>query len=130
MAQKVPIREGLFIESPEGGVLLANKCKSCGQMFFPKADFCFSCLGQDMEEVKLSRRGKLYTYTIGRMASMHFEPPYGQGYVSMPEGVRVFAPLEMVEDKPFKIGMDMEVFIDKLWQEDDKEVIGYKFRPV
>jgi uncharacterized OB-fold protein len=83
-----------------------------------------------MEEVVLSRLGKLYSFTIGRMASTHFQPPYAVGLVDLPEGVRVFAPLKMTEDKPFKVGMDMEVVIEELWQENDKQVIGYKFKPV
>ena len=126
----VHIREGAFIDSPEGGILLANKCRSCGKIFFPKAAFCLTCFGDDMEELKLSRGGRLYSYTVGHMPSMHFEPPYVLGYVDMPEGVRVFAPLKMVENKPFFIGMDMEVIIEELWREDDNEVIGYKFKPV
>ena len=130
MTQKVPIREGSFVEGPEGGILVANKCKSCGQIFFPKAIFCLSCLNDDMEEIKLSRKGKLYSHATGHMASMHFEPPYAIGYVDMPEGVRVFAPLKETEDKPLKVGMAMEVVIEKLWQDGDKEVIGYKFKPV
>lgn len=130
MANKVPIREGAFTETPAGGILLGNKCKSCGQIFFPKAVFCLACLNEDMEEVQLSQRGKLYSYTIGHMPSMHFQPPYAIGYVVLPEGIRIFAPLEIVEGKPFQIDMEMEVVIDKLWQEDDTEVIGYKFRPV
>ena len=130
MAERIPIRDDTFVEGPKGGTLLASKCKSCGQVFFPKPNVCFSCFGDDMEELALSRRGKLYTYTIGRMPSMHFEPPYAIGYINMPEGVRVFAPLKMLKDKPFSVGMDMEVVIETLWQEDDKEVIGYRFRPV
>ena len=130
MVERIPVKEGTFVEGPEGGILLANKCKSCGQVFFPKAVFCLTCFDEDMEELKLSQRGKLYSYAIGRMPSMHFEPPYAIGYVDMPEGVRIFAPLKMMEDKPFAIGMDMEVVIEKLWQEEENEVIGYKFKPV
>lgn len=130
MANTVPISEGAFVVGAEGGILLANKCKSCGQVFFPKAVFCLTCLNEDMQELKLSRKGKLYSYTIGHMPSTHFMPPYAIGFVDMPEGVKIFAPLKMTEDKPFKIGMDMEVVIEKLWQEGDTEVIGYKFQPV
>jgi uncharacterized OB-fold protein len=118
------------MESMEGGILLANKCKSCGQVFFPKVSFCLTCLNEDMNEVKLSRIGKLYTYTIGHMPSTHFQPPHAIGYIDMPEGIRIFAPLAMTESKPFKIGMDMEVVIEKLWQEGDNEVIGYRFKPI
>ena len=129
MADMVPVREGLFDEAG-GGRLLGNKCKSCGKIYFPKAKFCFNCFEKGMEEVGLSRRGKLYSYTIGRMASTHFEPPYAVGLIDLPEGVRVFAPLKMMENKPFKLGIDMEVIIEELWREEDKQVIGYKFRSV
>jgi len=130
MAETVPVREGTFVEDADGGRLLGNKCKSCGQFFFPKARFCFTCFNKDMEEAVLSRHGRLYSYTIAHMPSTHFQPPYAIGFVDLPEGVRVFAPLRMTDDKPFKVGMDMEVVIEKLWQEDDKKVIGYKFKPV
>jgi uncharacterized OB-fold protein len=128
--KKVPIREGIFAEGPDGGRLVANKCKSCGQVFFPRVDYCFSCLGKDMEDIILARRGKLYSYTIGYMPSMHFEPPYAIGYVDMPESVRIFAPLKMVEGKPFKVGMEMEVVVEELWREGERQIIGYRFRPL
>jgi uncharacterized OB-fold protein len=83
-----------------------------------------------MEEMPLSRRGKLYSYTIGRMAASRFQPPYVVGLVEMPEGIRVFAPLKVREDEPLRLGMDMEVVIEELWEEKDKQVIGYKFKPV
>ena len=130
MADVVPVREGIFVEDAEGGRLLGNKCSSCGRLFFPKARFCSACFNKDMEEVVLSRRGKLYSYTIGHMPSTHFQPPYAVGFVDMPEGIRVFAPLKMTEGRPFKVGMAMEVVIEELWREDDKQVIGYKFKPV
>ncbi len=130
MAEQIAIKEGLFVESAEGCILVANRCKSCGQIFFPKVVSCLSCSNEDMEELKLSQKGKLYSYCIGHMPSSHFQPPYAIGYVDMPEGVRIFTPLKMMEDKPFKVGMEMGVTLEKLWQEGDKEVIGYKFKPV
>lgn len=129
MADQIPFKEGLFSEEG-GGTLLANRCKACGRIYFPKARFCFDCLEKEMEELVLSRRGKLYSYTVGRMASTHFPPPYVVGLVDLPEGVRVFAPLLMTADDPIKVGMEMEVCIDKLWQEKEQQVMGYKFKPV
>ena len=127
---RIPISDGVLTEGPDGGRLVANRCKSCGQVFFPKVDSCFSCFGKDMEDIILGHRGKLYSYTIGYMPSMHFEPPYAIGYVDMPESVRIFAPLKMVKDKPFKVGMEMEVVIEELWREGEKQIIGYRFRPL
>lgn len=130
MTNKIPIKEGSFIESPEGSFLIANKCTSCKQIFFPKSLSCLDCFSDDMEELRLSRRGKLYSYTIGYMPASHFQPPYAIGYIDMPEGVRIFSPLNITEDKPFKIGMEMEVTIETLWLDGDNEIIGYKFKPV
>jgi uncharacterized protein len=129
MSDTVPVREDLFDET-DGGRLLANRCKACGRIYFPKASFCFDCLAKEMEEVVLSRHGKLYSYAIGRMPSTHLQPPYAVGLVDLPEGVRVFAPLFLTADESYKIGMEMEVYIDSLWIEEGKEIVGYKFRPV
>ena len=130
MRQNVPFREGLFVESEEGGMLQANKCKSCGQIFFPRGALCFNCFSREMEDLNLSRKGKLYTYTVVRMSSYHFSAPYAVGWVELPEGIKVFAPIKGWEEQPLKVGMEMEMVIDKLWEEEEREVVGYKFKPV
>ncbi len=130
MAERVPIREGAFREDAGGGVLLGNKCTACGQIFFPKVKLCLACLHEELEEAPLSRRGRLYSYTIAHMPCSFFSPPHAMGYVDFPEGVRVFAPLKIIEEKPFEVGMEMEVVIEKLWDLEEKEVIGYVMKPV
>ena len=129
MAIRTPLKEDLFVEEPERA-LLGSKCKTCGQVYFPKSLFCFSCLGDDLEEIKLSQNGELYTFTISHLPASHFNPPFAIGWTKLPEGIRVFSPIVGWEDQPLKAGMEMELVIDKLWDEDDKEIIGYKFKPV
>jgi uncharacterized OB-fold protein len=130
MSERVPFHEGLFVEDAEGARLIANKCRSCGQIFFPSKNMCLECFGEELEEVSLSRKGKLYTYAISRVPVHHYNPPHATGYIDLPEGVRVFAPIKGWEEHPLKIGMEMELIIDKLWEEEGKDMIGYKFRPV
>ena len=130
MVSSVPFWEGVFEEDAAGNRLIGNKCKSCGKIYFPKAQFCFNCFDREMEEVNLSGRGKLYSYTIGRMASTHFQPPYAVGLIDLPEGVRIFAPLIMTEDETYTIGMEMELVIEELWHENNNQIVGYKFKPV
>ncbi|MCL2335838.1 MAG: OB-fold domain-containing protein [Firmicutes bacterium] len=129
---RIYFKEGIFsVDTDTGnGTLLGNKCASCGQIYFPPVDFCFNCLGQVMEEAALSRRGKLYSYTRCHMPASRFQPPFFVGLVDIPEGVRVFAPLKEAADRSFQVGMDMEVKIEELWRENDKQVIGYVFEPV
>jgi uncharacterized OB-fold protein len=130
MADQIPIREDMFTEGREGTVLLANKCTACGKVHFPKAQLCLTCLHKQLEDMALNRRGKLFSYTVVHMPSSHFQPPYAVGYVDLPEGVRVFSQLEITEDKPFKVNMDMEVITDTLWHKDGKEVVGFRFAPL
>ena len=130
MGEKVFIREDIFTDGPEGTALLANRCGSCGKIYFPKLEFCAECFGVHLTDIPLSRRGRLYTYTITHMPSAHFEPPFANGFVDTDEGARVYAPLVIREDKPFKVGMEMEMVVETLWQEGEKEMVGFRFRPV
>ncbi|MGA3116761.1 MAG: OB-fold domain-containing protein [Syntrophobacteraceae bacterium] len=129
MKERVPFQKGLFKED-QGGRLLGNKCSLCGRVYFPKARLCRECGHDELSEIELSRQGTLYTYTIGRMPASHFKPPCFVGYVDLPEGVRVFAPLEIKDGNPLQVGQSMELVISELWEREDKEIIGYKFKPV
>ena len=132
----VPFKEGLFswpLAPGEQAFLLGNKCKSCGKIYFPKAALCPECLKENgLEEIKLSPRGKLYTYTIVRVPSPGFKAPYAFGYIDLPEGVRVCSQISAAEplEGNLKLGMDMELFISQVRQEANQPVIGYVFRPV
>ena len=130
MGEKVNIRDDLFIEGPEGTTLRATRCNECGKVFFPVVKFCPKCSESELKDIPLNKRGKLYTYTTTFMPSMHFDPPFANGYVDTGEGALIYSLLDIQEDKPFKIGMEMELKIETLWTEDDKEFVGFKFYPV
>ena len=131
MPERVPVKKDLFIEGADGPRLIGNKCKSCGQAFFPKVKtICLNCYKEELEDIQFGGRGNLYSFTIAEVPSLHFAPPYTVGYVILDENVRVFSQLEVVNDKPFKIGMVMELVIGELWQEAKKVIVGYKFKPV
>jgi uncharacterized OB-fold protein len=63
------------------------------------------------------------------MPSEHFQPPYAIGWIELPEGIRIFSQIRGWQEHSLKIGMEMELAIEKLWDEGEKEVIGYTFRP-
>jgi len=111
-------------------VLLGSKCRECGQAFFPTESLCLNCGSETLEEFTLNKKGTLYSYSAVDMPCANFKPPYAVGYVDMKDGVRIFGQLDIKEDLPFKIGMEMEIYVDTLWQEDGKDVIGYRFSPL
>ncbi|MFC1532479.1 Zn-ribbon domain-containing OB-fold protein [Thermodesulfobacteriota bacterium] len=126
---KIPIREGLFIEGIDGE-LQGFKCRSCDHVLPPLTVTCYYCYKEDFEKIALSRQGTLYSYTIVHQPHHNFKTPYPVGYIDLPEGVRIFAPLKQKEGKPFEVGMDMELVIEKLWDEENDEIIGPRFQPV
>jgi uncharacterized OB-fold protein len=127
MSEKVFLRPNMCNEKMEP---LGSRCRSCGQLFFPPVQICFECACEELEIVTLSKRGKLYTYTISQMPASKLNAPFAIGWVDLPEGIRIFAPIKGWEERPIKIGMDMELIFETLWQEDDKEIIAPKFQPV
>lgn len=120
----------MFTDGPHGKALLASKCKVCGQVFFPKTKLCMGCLHEEMDEIALSRRGKLFTFTVVHMPAANFQPPYAVGFVDLPEGVRIFSQLDLLQNKSFRVDMEMELKVDTLWQEEDKKILGYRFSAV
>ena len=75
-AAPVPAIDGWFtmdLASPE---LLGTRCTECGTIFFPRASgFCRNprCRGREFEEIPLSRRGTVWSYTDARWQP---PPPY------------------------------------------------------
>ena len=129
MKNRVPFKEGLIEEVSGKWVLKGCRCKQCGKIIYPVRKVCLNCLGRDLERLDLSRNGKLYSFTIVHMPSEHFQPPYAIGWIELPEGIRIFSQIRGWQEHPLKTGMDMELAIEKFWDEGETEVIGYTFRP-
>jgi uncharacterized OB-fold protein len=129
MTTKVPFREGLFEKVSGKWALVGCRCKRCGQIFFPVREWCLNCSSRDLERINLGRNGKLYSFTIVHMPSEHFEPPYAVGWIELAEGIRIFSQIRGWQEHPLKIGIDMELAVEKLWDEEEKEITGYIFRP-
>ena len=139
--KQIPCLEGLFTMSPEEPHLLANKCKTCGDIYFPKVTSCQNpyCKKTDpMEDMSLSNKGKLYTFTVN-----HYQPPrpyhapdpfvpYATGSVELEKGLAVQGMIASgYDEKSLKIGMEMELIIDKLYEDEEgNEVMCWKFKPV
>jgi uncharacterized OB-fold protein len=140
MAAK-PIAEGLYRSSPDDGApqLIASRCVACGEVSFPKQDACPRCTTRGCEEVPLSRRGTLWTWTIQRFpppppyigpADREHFTPYGVGYVELPEGVRVEARLTENDPAKLSIGMEMELVLLPFVQDaEGNDRMTFAFRP-
>jgi len=130
------IGEGLFVMSdPADGKprLLGTHCPSCGEVSFPRQNFCRKCLESGQRGVALGPWGRLHSSTVVRQRSPGYigEVPYIVGKVDLPEGERILALISECEERDLKTGMKMELIIRKLGEDEDgKEVLTYMFKPV
>jgi uncharacterized OB-fold protein len=137
--KQLPIREGLFktpLSPVEQVRLIGSKCKDCSEISLGKRQACSNCGGKNLEEIPLSRKGKLWTYTIIR----HKPPgdykgpdpfvPFGLGLVELPEGIRVLSPIQCDLNR-ISVGMELELEVYPLYTDENKnEVMAFRFRPV
>jgi uncharacterized OB-fold protein len=137
--KQIPIKEGLFTAplSPVERIrLMGSQCRDCSEISLGKRRTCSNCGGGNLTEVPLSRRGKLWTYTVIR----HKPPgdykgpdpfvPFGLGLVELPEGIRVLSPIQCDLER-MKVGMELEMEVHPLYtDENQNEVMAFRFGPV
>jgi uncharacterized OB-fold protein len=139
--RRVPAVEGWFTMDGEKPRLLGTRCKSCGTYFFPKESFfCKNpdCAGVEFEEVALSRVGKLWSFTNNCYAApapfVAPDPfvPYAIAAVELAEE-RMVVLGQMVEGtdvSDLKAGMEVELVLEKLFEDDASEYMVWKWKPV
>lgn len=134
--EKVPVigaEERLKISSDGKAYLIGMKCNGCGEIIFPKAHICPNCSSEDVEEVVLSSKGKIWSYTIVYasygISVLGLIPPYAAAFVELPEGAYVHTAIVGCDPDDVKIGMDVEMDIVTVGKSEGKEDVAYVFRP-
>ncbi len=137
----VPAVEGWFtVEGPEGEPqLLGDRCVTCGTYVFPPtAAFCPNpgCEGATFERVPLSRRGRVWSYTVNRYQP---PPPYVPSEPFLPYGI---AAVELDREKlvvlgqvagdgevpaALTVGTEVELVLDTLFEDDDNRYLVWKW---
>ncbi|RMF20912.1 MAG: benzoylsuccinyl-CoA thiolase [Deltaproteobacteria bacterium] len=139
--KRVPVVEGWFDWESAEPALLGSRCKGCGSYFFPKETVqCRNpgCRGKELEEVPLSRRGKLWSYTNNcyKPPAPYVSPdpfePYAVGAVELEREKMVVLGQMTAGTKveELRTGMEVELVIEKLFEDDEQEVVVWKWKPV
>jgi uncharacterized protein len=137
---QVPAVEGWFTLDPERPALLGSQCTSCQSIFFPReTSFCRnpSCNGRDFDEIELSRRGKIWSFTDNR-----YQPP--PPYVSPdPFEPYAIAAVELeaeqmvvlgqlvpgVDLADLRAGQTVELELGTLYSDDEHDYLVWRWRP-
>ena len=137
---QVPVLDGWFTleEKPH---LIGTKCAKCGTYYFPRQSlFCKNpaCDGEQFDEVKLSRTGKVWSFT-----NACYQPP--EPYIAADPFVPfTIAAVELEQEKmivlgqvvegvnvsDLKAGMEMELVLAPLSEDDSEVKLTWKWQPV
>ena len=137
---RVPAVEGWFSMGAEPA-LLATRCTGCSTLFFPRETVACrnpACRSTTFDEVPLSRRGKLWSYTTA-----YYQPPapyitegefkpYSIAAVEL-EAERMTVLGQVPASFPaesLRVGMEMELVIDRLYEDEENEYVVWKWQPV
>lgn len=109
--------------------LYVQKCRRCGTvLYYPRA-FCPEDLSTDLEWIKCSGKGTVYTYTAtyqNQSAGFRNTLPYIMAYVELEEGVRMLTNIVDCTPEEVSIGMPVEV----AFEDATPEISIPLFRPV
>ena len=113
--------------------LPGSKCRECGETYYPRRWGCSSCTSLNMEDIFLTPKGKLDSYTTLTVSppGSVMAAPYSIGRIITPERAYITAVLTEPDPRKLKIGMDMEMVVEKVRKNGaGDDVMAYKFKPV
>ena len=127
-----------YLKLPEDGdpYLEGHKCGDCNSIFLGEREVCSKCTARGkIEPIKLSNKGKLYSFSITFRSFPGIDVPYISAIVDLEGGGTVKGNLIDCEPDPDKIEFDMPVevvFDDALGRKDAEgnSYISYFFKPI
>jgi uncharacterized protein len=135
-----PVVEGWFTTG-DAPTLLGARCTACRATWFPRlSDSCPNpaCTGDDVEQVPLSRRGTVWSYTDARyqppppyIPPSDDHQPFALAAVELPEGLTVLGQLAQgygVDD--VRVGSQVELVVEPLYTDDSGERLIWRWQPV
>lgn len=135
---RVPAVEGWFTLDDEPH-LVGSRCTGCGTVFFPaERTACRNpgCTGLDFEEHRLGRRGRVWSFSTNHYAppAPYVSPdpfvPYTVAAVELPAEKLVVLGQVAGEGPGLRVGQEVELVLDTLYEDDEHEYVVWKWRPV
>lgn len=135
----VPAVDGWFsIDDPPH--LTGSRCRACGTYSFPReCFFCRNpgCTGEEFEEVALSNTGRIWSYTNACyqppppfVAEDPFEPfCIAAVELAKEEMVVMGQVVADVDIAELRIGQEVALVIDVLYEDEDARHVVWKWRP-
>jgi len=109
--------------------LYGGRCPKCGTVQFPKHRVCVECSNPGgLEDVKLARRGRLFTFTNDYLAESP-DPPVTHAVVDLDGGGRLYVQVTDCEPERVEIDMPLELTFRKIHEAGGFNNYFWKARP-
>ncbi len=131
----VPIKEGFWVIEDNKTYLLGSQCMECEESYFPKKEniFCSHCHQKSLQDIKFKGNGEIIAFTnVNQQPAGGFYKgpvPYTFGIVRLEEGVNIYTLFSKKEEQELKIGQKVIMVIEKLFEDEEKVTMTYKFQP-
>ena len=113
LAPIVTLDAKFFWDGADKEEFLGEQCGDCNKLRFPPRPMCPHCHSVKRNYIKLSGRGKVYSWIIPRHpAPFGFKESPIAATVELEEGFRLVTNLYGVEFKDVKVDMPVEVFFE------------------
>ncbi|MGH7267432.1 MAG: OB-fold domain-containing protein, partial [Candidatus Rokuibacteriota bacterium] len=109
--------------------LYGQKCARCGAIQYPRRRVCWQCSSPELGEHRLSRRGRVFTFTKDHLVPTP-DPPTVMVAADLEGGGRFYT--QMTDCDPATVTFDMPVELTFRRFHEGGELVNYfwKFRPV
>jgi len=122
-------------EIPQRYNFIGNRCGSCERIFFPPRESCPFCRRKSMgkmQEVQLTGKGEVVSYTIIHVGPEEFEEqvPYPIAIIKLEEGPQITGQIVDCSIDDIHIGLKVESTFRRIQAEGYTGAIyyGYKFK--
>ncbi|WP_202320722.1 Zn-ribbon domain-containing OB-fold protein [Archaeoglobus neptunius] len=91
------------------GKLIGQKCRDCGSYTCPPKATCDNCGSRNLEEVVLSGKGRIATFTTTYVAPSGYtdEAPYTVAMVELDEGPWIVGRIDLPADEVERAGQEL-----------------------
>lgn len=108
--------------------LHGQRCRACGAVQYPRRHLCWKCSGKELDEHRLARRGKVFTFTKDHLVPTP-DPPVIMVAADLEGGGRFYT--QLTDCDPAEVGFEMPVELTFRRFHEGGELVNYfwKFRP-
>jgi len=111
-----------FWSAAKDGNLMIGSCRSCKEPHYYPRGMCPHCGSQEVELIRSSGKGKIYSWSVLRKA----EPPFAIAYVTLDDGPTMMTNIIECDLDGLEIGQRVELKFSPTEESDGPPVPTFK----